>query len=327
MQLPPVACRLPQLPLMQLPLAHCAPLLQALPFASGATQVLCGPQTKPEAQPALLLQLVGQPWLLPLHTYGLQLGLPGCPAARAAQLPVAQVAQAPVQALVQQTALTQNCPAEQACPQPPQLAASLRRSWQRLSWHSVWPVVQLGQLAGWQRPPTQAVPAVQVLPHAPQLALLVCRSAQLPGVVPLAPQRLCPLGQLHTPDWQLLPTGQARPQAPQLRASVARVTQPLPQAVWPAGQSSAHWPAVQLWPLGQAWPHTPQFWGSACRFRQAPLQALKPLWQLMPQTPALQVALPLAGTGQAWPQLPQLAGSDCRVGHWLPQAVKPALQL
>ncbi len=54
-------------PLVQMPVAHCRLLVQLPPVAIGATQVLCGPQMKPGEQFALLVQLVGQLWLVPLQ--------------------------------------------------------------------------------------------------------------------------------------------------------------------------------------------------------------------------------------------------------------------
>lgn len=130
-------------------------------------------------------------------------------------MPLLHVAHAPLQAVLQQTAFTQNCPAEQARPQPPQLAASVRRSWHWLSAQAVLPVVQLGQMS-WQEPAAQLEPGGQAWPQAPQFCGSLCRLAHPPlhAVVPEL--------QLNPTHWLLLQTavlfggaGQAWPQVPQ----------------------------------------------------------------------------------------------------------------
>jgi hypothetical protein len=57
-------------------------------------------------------------------------------------------------------------PAEQACPQSPQLAGSVRVS-EQLAPQSVWVAVQDAA----HTPPMHDVPALQTSPHCPQLAL------------------------------------------------------------------------------------------------------------------------------------------------------------
>jgi hypothetical protein len=75
----------------------------------------------PEMQSAAVTHVEGQDCADPSHRYGVQDGLPACPSATPAQVPVVHVAQAPEQAVLQHTEATQkpeeHCPAEaQATP-------------------------------------------------------------------------------------------------------------------------------------------------------------------------------------------------------------------
>jgi hypothetical protein len=79
------------------------------------------------------------------------------------------------------------------------------------------------------------------------------------------------------PLLQLRPEAQTNPQPPQFELSLSRLTQALPQTVWPPGQTSWHWPLTQLRPEAQAIPQPPQFARSVCVLTQAPLQTTCPL--------------------------------------------------
>jgi len=88
----PQAAEVQQKPPVQLPLRHWSPLEQAVPLAALAKQ-LPPLQKLAVAQSASPLQLVGQEAAEPLQAKGAQDGVPG--PATFAQLPVAQLWQAP----------------------------------------------------------------------------------------------------------------------------------------------------------------------------------------------------------------------------------------
>jgi hypothetical protein len=99
----------------QNPLTHCAVELQAPPFGFFAVQVPAS-QKKPDAQPASLVQVVGQLALVPPQSSAEgHAGSPGVPAEAFPHVPTAPVrshrSHEPVHAVLQQTPSTQLPPA------------------------------------------------------------------------------------------------------------------------------------------------------------------------------------------------------------------------
>src|SRR5439155_1507747 len=103
---------LQQTPSTQLPELHSKPLEQEAPFDLVETQLVPLHQL-PLVQSVLLAQVAGQA-LVPLHSYGEQLGEPVAPPARLVQVPLAEAPAAtehashePLQAALQQYPSTQ----------------------------------------------------------------------------------------------------------------------------------------------------------------------------------------------------------------------------
>jgi hypothetical protein len=106
--------------------------------------------------------------------------------------------------------------------------------------------------------------------HAPQCASSNWRSTQR-AAIPV-PQVISPAGHIaggaaHMPARQLSPAAQRRPHAPQFAASVAVLTQRVPQRVLIAGHiapasfvpvGAAHTPARHVCPAAHRRPHIPQ---------------------------------------------------------------------
>lgn len=119
--------------------------------------------------------------------------------------------------------LTQVSPAEQACPQAPQLPWSDAIFAQAAEQATV----PRGQV---QTPLEHAAPEMQDLPQAPQLPGSELTSEQTPA------QDDSPAGQAHTPLTHVPPIAQACPQAPQFPASAVTSVHTPPQSTCPPGQ-------------------------------------------------------------------------------------------
>jgi hypothetical protein len=117
-----------------------------------------------------------------------------------------------------------------------------------------------------QREVLQLALAAHALPQAPQLA----RSAV--SVVHVAPQAVCPVGQVQRPVVHVWPVAQRVPQAPQLVASVWVLTQAPPHSVVPVGHTQR--PVLHVCPVAHAPPQRPQLALSVWRLTQVVPQAV-----------------------------------------------------
>jgi hypothetical protein len=244
------------------PLWHWPLLAQAAPRPCEPPATHCpvaGTQLKPPAglHWLFVVQLVGQAVLLPEQTNVL-LVVQTVPAATGVQVPLAQLPQPWVQAVLQQTPPTQKplwhwllllqpvplaCAAQtpfwqsplgQAWPQAPQLEGSVSGLTQR----PLQAVKALAQVAAHSPPEQRGALAGHTCPQAPQLCGSLLRLVQLPLQVTWSP--LQPVGgAVQPPKRQTWPAGQAWPQAPQLAALLARSVQCPEQSTCSPGQPLA----------------------------------------------------------------------------------------
>ena len=128
-------------------------------------------------------------------------------------------------------------------------------------------------------------------------------------------QRVCPLGQPHSPSTHDRPGSQVVPQAAQFDGSVLRDTQLCPHAVSPATPHSVvQIPFEQTCPDSQVTPQAPQWEPLPLRSTQTPRQSVRPSPHV--QAPSTQASPRPHSTWQA----PQCAFSDVGSMHSPSQA-------
>jgi hypothetical protein len=201
---------------------------------------------------------------------------------------------------------THEAPWSQTKPHEPQLLTSVVVSVQPLE-QLVKPVLQT-QVGLMPPGAWQVEPVGQTFPHAPQLKSSVDVFVHVPGLVPLLPQTMSPVGQPHLPAKHVPLDGHTVPQLPQSVVLDCRLSQPSGQVVVPVGQPQT--PAVQVAPCAHFIPHWLQLAGSVIVLVHTLLQTL-----VMPAGHSHVPFVQAAPCGQTVPHAPQLLVSASVLVH------------